>query len=154
MGVDAAMLILPHERLSDEALEEIRSAFHERFPDEFSDGGRHWPDLKRFPYWGNGHAQGPEGPLIEVCILNRYFGLGVHRGGWPWLRDMGDWLAIRFGETAELRYGSDMAVEWDVLRPWPQARAECEALWAELVAADERFAEAEATYQQQKADGG
>lgn len=57
---------------------------------------------------------------------------------------------LRFGETAELRYGSDTTVEWDAMHPWPQARTECDALWNELVASDPSFAETEAAYREQR----
>lgn len=42
---------------------------------------------------------------------------------------MGDWLAIRFGELAELRYGNDCQMYWDEYDTWGKIRPIIDAHW-------------------------
>lgn len=149
MGLDASMLIRPHRRLDDRQLGELTTAFHAAFPDEHESDRARFPTLARYgdDTWVDG-AYLPDDGLIEARLLYRYFGPGVHRGGWPWIRDIGDWLACRLGETAEVRYGADSDVAWEAMTPWPDARAANNRLWATLVHTDPVYAARQAAYDQ------
>jgi hypothetical protein len=120
MGVDVELKVRTFEPLTDDELAEVDAAFIEQFGLEFEDDDHR---ISRDKYEGDG---------CIIDSLDRYYGPGYERGQWPRIRAMGDWLAVRFGETAEVRYGGDSAYEWDHLTPWPEARAECEASWRQV----------------------
>lgn len=146
MGVDVSFLIQPHEPFDDEQLAAASAALRDQFPDEYcrSEGDPHWPDLKPFSRFGPPHE------LLEVVSMQRFFAPWAHRGGWPWIRALGDWLIVFFGETAELRYGSDHSCEWDLMRPWPEIRPLCEEAWQELVRTDPKRREADEVWRSQQ----
>ena len=124
MGVDSVFKARPFTVMSAPAYRELRDAFHAAFPDELSDAdGHRWPHM----CWDDCEPE----PTIEVVCMERYYGPGYERGHWPDIKKMGDWLAVRLGELAELRYGGDSADEWEGLRQWGKVRGENDALWAE-----------------------
>lgn len=128
MGVDVEMKVRTHRPLTDGELNDVRSKFIERFPEvEWeTERGDRYPDLER-DEWAAG------GQVVALRTLQRFYGAGYERGHWPTIREMGDFLAVVFGETGEVRYGGDCGdTDWEALQPWADARAECEPLWEEF----------------------
>jgi hypothetical protein len=123
MGVDVVFKARPFTPLPSPAYRELRAAFHEAFPDDMPEETARFPAMR----WDEFEPV----PTIEVISTARYYGPGYERGHWPNIKEMGDWLAIRLGELAELRYGGDSADEWECLRPWGEVRSENDALWDE-----------------------
>lgn len=123
MGVDVVLKARLHEPPMDaDAFDELQMAFRERWPcDPIWDkpGDPRYPDL--------GFDEYEPVQTIEVKTLDRYYGVGYERGPWPEIREMGDWLALALGETAEVRYGGDTADEWEFLTAWPEVRKENDA---------------------------
>lgn len=127
MGVDVEMKVRTCEPLTDDELWELASDFRAKFPVTSSlPNGPDWPTIDRDKY-----ADDPA--VLAVAMLDRYYGPGYERGGWPYLREMGDWLMLRFGETAEVRYGSDAGyTDFASLQPWPTVRSENDEHYAKL----------------------
>jgi len=121
MGIDVEFKARPFDPMTDVEFEDLRARFLEAMPLDVNFGDRRYPDLRWDKY--------DRIPTIEVATLERYYGPGYERGRWPAIKAMGDWLAVNLGERAELRYGSDVAYEWEQLTQWATARAECDSHW-------------------------
>lgn len=122
MGVDVVIKARLHQPpMGPEAFDDLQRAFRERYPadDYYSDKDYRNPDL--------GFDEYEPAQTIEVSTFWRYYGKGYERGPWPEIKEMGDWLAMMLGETAEVRYGGDSADEWEYLTPWPEVRTENDA---------------------------
>lgn len=130
MGLDAQWLIKPFIEIPTDEFECIRLEFYGKFPDpeEHSDYRRE--DPYRYPEMTWGEYSEDRG-LIVVRELHRYYGQGYERGCWPYIRRVGDWLAIRFGELAELRYGDDCSY-WDYYAQWGKIRGVLDKHWDEV----------------------
>jgi hypothetical protein len=126
MGVDVEFKARFHEPPSKELLDDLLAAFREAWPADayYSDKGYRLPDLE----WTEDDGV----RTLECCTLSRYYAPGHERGPWPEIRAMGDWLAVRLGELAEVRYGCDSDPEWENAKPWPDARRENDRHWAEF----------------------
>lgn len=122
MGVDAEMKVRACEPITDDDLLALQAAFREKFPID-SHGNPPYPWIGRDCT-----------PLVlSVRMLDRYYGPHYERGDWDYLRSMGDWLMLRFGESAEVRYGSDSGpTDFPSLQPWPDARRENDEHYAKL----------------------
>lgn len=116
MSVDVRFTITAAEPIDELELAEHSAAFHTEFRD-----WERYPLLTRDDY-----ADYPS-RCLESSVVERYYGPGYERGPWPRIRDMGDWLMLRFGETAVVGYMGDCDDSPGV--PWPEARAECDELW-------------------------
>ena len=119
MGIDVTYGVRTAERLTDDEFEVEQSAFYARFPDD--------KEPHQFPSFER-DADDPN--AIEIQCLDRYYGPVYSRGFWPVIREMGDWLMLRFGEAGEVRYGGDHLGGWDELRPYPEQRAENDLHWS------------------------
>lgn len=126
MGVDAEMKVRTITPLDDDELAKLQAEFRGRFPVTSTlNDGPDWPTITR--------DKASDPAVLRVDMLDRYYGPHYERGDWTYLRSMGDWLAVHFGETAEVRYGSDSgetAFEW--LQPWPSVRATNDEHYAKL----------------------
>lgn len=121
MGVDVEMKARLREPLTADEFEDLRDNFRETFPDQYAVEGARYPDLV---------LRDLEPGVLVLETLHRFYGIGYERGHWPEIQRIGDWLAVRLGERAELRYGSDSGyTDWASLTPWAEARAENAAHW-------------------------
>lgn len=121
MGINVEFHARPFGIFTDDEVAEIREAFIAEMPFDFETNGRRYPDF--------GWDEYTDEPTLSVRTLHRYYGIGYERGDWPFIRRMGDWLALHLGERAELRYGGDCDDGWDELRPWAEVRSELDAHW-------------------------
>lgn len=123
MGIDAEMKVRTAEPITDDQLLNTQAAFRNVFPAD-GIGDPRSPHLDRDLVERGSN-------VLEVWMIDRFYSPHYARGDWVYLRKMGDWLAIWFGETAEVRYGSDSGdTDFESLTPWSVARAENEEHWA------------------------
>lgn len=118
MGLDVQFYIKPFVKISAEQFKEIQEKFYDKYPDPNS----HVYPPSRYPEmdWGD-NMLGESPAWIVIRGLDRFYGIGYERGNWPYIKEMGDWLAVNFGETGELLYGNDCEnllrfVQWGKIR--------------------------------------
>lgn len=118
MGIDARFSITAAEPFADDDVAEHRAAFHERYV----------PDGYGFPFLERSGWDDNPSRNLETSDHLAYYGKGYERGNWPIIRDMGDWLALHFGEMAIVGYGRDCD-NGAPGTPWPTIRAEVDDWW-------------------------
>lgn len=125
MGVDVEMKVRTNSPLDDAELAQVKADFRARFPVTHSLPDRaEWPSIDRDRY---------EDGVLTLSLMDRYYGPGYERGDWPGIKQCGDWLMLYFGETAEVRYGSDAGeTDFDWLQSWPEVRQENDEHYAKL----------------------
>lgn len=121
MGVDVVLMALTHKRLTDAAL----AALHVEYRERWAYPGDDYEGVFRERYAEND----ADDRIIEVHTLARYYGENYERGDWPTIKEVADWLTVRLGEMAEVRYGPDSLGFWDEITRWVDQRDTIEAHW-------------------------
>lgn len=121
MGVDVTFAVRTAERMTDEEFARVQADFYAAFPD--TETPHQFPSFER---------DDEEPNAVEIQSLDRYYGPAYSRGFWPQIRAMGDWLVLRFGEAAGVRYGGDYSRGWNELPDYLPQRAENEEHWNTL----------------------
>lgn len=123
MGLDVEFRIKSFVEISDDIFDSIRTEFYDAFPDkDEKEHGYRYPEIT----WGQ--YPGEEGYIL-IRELHRYYDNGYERGNWPYIKKLGDWLTIHFGELAEVRYGHDCLYDWEEFIQWGKIRLILDEHW-------------------------
>jgi len=114
MGVDAEFYVRTVEPMTDADMEALQAALREMRGNDWYRVYRSFDDER----------------VVECRDGTRFYAPEYARGPWDELRATGDWLMLRFGETAEVRYGGDCDWSWDSALSWPDARKRGDEHWA------------------------
>lgn len=124
MGVDVTLMARTAEPLTDDELAALSAEYAAKFDTTPPDYEFKWWRIEREKYDNDG------GRILDVsCGGYRYYGEHYERGPWPQIKAAADWLTVRLGETAEVRYGTDSLGFWDEIQPWVDQRDAIEAHW-------------------------